>query len=283
MHLSKASLASGLLLAGHSLAIDLDLNDTQSINDAAKTIAESVVSRYSSNGTNTTGLFGEPYYFWESGLAWDTLIHYWHQTGDDSYNDIIGEALRSQLGDSRDFAPADQSETLGNDDQTTWALAAMTAAEYGFPSDALEGLDTTWEEISTNVFDAQAARWDEGSCNGGLRWQIFAFNAGYDYKNSRSNSNFYQLAARLARFTGNDTYSDWAERVFMWSFEVGLIADINSTTPGAVYDGSSTSDNCSDINNIQWTADIASYLAGEVYIWNHVRAHRQPNLSQAIH
>ena len=270
MRYSKVSLASGLFLAGNVLAIELNLGDASSIRDAAKTIAESIINRYH-NGSDIPGLFGEPYYFWESGLAWDSLIHYWHQTGDDSYNDIIGEALRWQIGSENDYMPVNQSKSEGNDDQSTWALAAMTAAEYGFPSDVLKVLDTTtWVDLAIAVFNSQAARWDEETCNGGLRWQIFSFNNGYNYKNSMTNGNFYQLASRLARFTANNTYADWGERVQDWTFEVGLIGDANSTRPGAVYDGSDSSENCSTINHIQWTASIGTYLAGSAYAYNHV-------------
>lgn len=119
MHISKTSLASGLLLAGNALAIDLDLDDASSIRDAAATIAASIVLRY----TNVTevpggipGLLGEPYYFWESGLAWDSLINYWYQTGDDSYNEFIGHSLRFQLGENNDYMPANQTKSEGNDD-----------------------------------------------------------------------------------------------------------------------------------------------------------------------
>ncbi|KAM0715105.1 hypothetical protein Q7P37_009570 [Cladosporium fusiforme] len=267
MHFSKLSLASGLLLVGNTLAIDLDLSDAESINSAAKTIAKSIVDRYH-NGSTVTGIFGEPYYWWESGLAWDSLIHYWHQTGDDSYNELIGEALRWQLGSGNDYEPANQTKSLGNDDQATWALAAMSAAEYGFPSDALDGLDLTWAGIAETVFNRQALRWDEETCNGGLRWQIFPFNAGYDYKNTLTNGNFYQLAGRLARYTGNTTYADWGQEIIQWSFDTGLIGDINSTEPAAVYDGTDSSMNCSDLNHIQWTANIGTYLAGGAHMYN---------------
>lgn len=269
MHFSRFSIASGLLLAGNALAIELDLSDVNSINSAAKTIARSIVDRYH-NGSSIPGLFGEPYYFWQGGLAMDSLIHYWHQTGDDSYNELVGEALRHQLGDNNDFAPPNQTRNLGNDDQTTWALAAMSAAEYGFPSDALDGLDLTWGNISENVFTAQALRWDEETCNGGLRWQIFSFNSGYNYKNAFTNGNFYQLAGRLSRYTGNATYQEWGREIIQWSFDSGIIGDINSTQPGAVYDGSDSSENCSDINHIQWTANIGTYLAGGAYMYNSV-------------
>lgn len=269
MHFTKTSLASGLLLAGNALAIDLDLGDEGSIRDAAKIIAASIFNRYH-NASDIPGLFGQPYYFWESGLAWDSLINYWHQTGDDSYNDIIGEALRFQLGEEEDYMPTNQSASLGNDDQATWALAAMTAAEYGFPADVLQDVDTTWADIAIKVFNDQAARWDEETCDGGLRWQIFSFNNGYNYKNTMTNGNFFQLASRLALFTGNTTYDDWSNRVIRWSLSVGLIANETTDIPGAVYDGTNADDDCSSINHIQWTANAGTYLAGSAYLNNAV-------------
>jgi mannan endo-1,6-alpha-mannosidase len=263
MRFAKTSLASALLLASNTLAIELDLNDPQSIKDAAETVASSIVDRY--RNAFIPGLVGDPYYFWENGLAWDSLLHYWYQTGDDAHNEIIGEALRFQLSPDNNYAPANQTKALGNDDQSFWALAAMTAAEYGFPSDVLEDVNTTWVEIATNVFEDQAARWDEQTCGGGLRWQIFVFNNGYNYKNSMSNGNFFQLASRLARYTGNTTYADWASRVYDWSVDIGLISDT-----GRIFDGTDTNLNCSGVNHIQWSANAGTFLAGEAYAWNAV-------------
>jgi mannan endo-1,6-alpha-mannosidase len=280
MYLSRTSLASGLLLAGNVLAIDLNLDDDSSIRDAAKTIAASIVERYT-NATDVPGgipgLLGDPYYFWENGLAWDSLINYWYQTGDDSYNELIGQALRFQLGENNDYMPANQTKSEGNDDQSTWALAAMTAAESGFPSDALADLNTTWADIAIDIFNQQAARWDNETCAGGLRWQIFAFNNGYDYMNSISNGNFYQLASRLSRFTGNSTYIEWSDTVLGWSVNVGLIADELATLPGAVFDGTDSKDECSDINRIQWSANAGTYLAGAAYAWNAVSPKSKPS------
>ncbi len=200
----SAALASTLAFAGITDALQVDVSSVQSISDAAKTIASNIIDLYEGkNGSpSIPGLFPDPYYFWESGLAWDSLINYWALTGDDTYNDRISEALIFQSnGDKLDFAPVNQSTFLGNDDQSTWALAAMTAAEKGFPSPLfqIDGQQTSnlWAQMAQNVFDEQVLRWDTKSCGGGLRWQIFSFTNGYDYKNSISNGNFMQLAARL--------------------------------------------------------------------------------------
>lgn len=146
----------------------------------------------------------------------------------------------------------------------------MTAAESDFPSDVLADLNTTWADIAITIFNQQVERWDYETCAGGLRWQIFPFNAGYDYMNSISNGNFYQLASRLSRFTGNSTYEEWSDRVLGWTVNVGLIADEDATTPGAIFDGTGAKDECSDINRLQWTANAGTYLAGAAYAWNAV-------------
>lgn len=108
-------------------------------------------------------------------------------------------------------------------------------------------------------------RWDDKTCEGGLRWQIFTFNAGYDYKNSMSNGNLFKLAARLAQYTGNKTYVDWAEKVYSWEQSVGLIAG-----NGAVYDGTSVTGNCTQINHIQWSAVSGDFLYGSAILYNMV-------------
>ena len=275
MHFTKTAAALGLSVAARSaLAIDLNLSNTDSIRAAAKTIADNIITRYT-NGSRVPGLFGPPYYFWESGLTWDSLINYQYLTGDTSYNDLIGEALMHQIGPNSDFMPPNQTKTEGNDDQAYWALAAMTAAEWGFPEprNSSSASGSNWAQLAQNVFDEQAARWDNGTCNGGLRWQIFAFNNGYDYKNSMSTGAFFQLASRLAHYTGNQTYTEWANAAYQWSFDVGLIANRSDTeNVASVYDGTDIAGNCTTVNHIQWTANIGQYIAGLAYLANTSRS-----------
>jgi len=268
MPITKTVATVGLSLAVHgALAIDLNVNNATSVRAAAKTVADSIINRYN-NGTDIPGLFPSPYYFWESGLAWDSLINYQYLTGDTSYNELINDALTSQVGPDHDFMPPNQTKSEGNDDQAYWALAAMTATERGFPEP--HDSNVTWVQLARNVFDEQVARWDNDTCNGGLRWQIFSFNNGYSYKNSMSNGAFFQLATRLGHYyTDNTTYLDWAQTSYEWAFQVGLIANSSDTENiAAVYDGTSVDGNCTQVNHIQWTASIAQYIAGTAYWWN---------------
>lgn len=267
MRSSVSKLASVALAASSTVSgIELDVNSTSSVYDAAQMIASNVMARYQ-NSSAAPGLFGQPYYFWESGLAWDAMINYGSATGDSQWNAMVAENILAQKGPDNDFMPPNQTKTLGNDDQARWALAAMTAAERGLPLpvDALDAGVGNWSELAINVWNSQVARWDDSLCGGGLRWQIFSFNNGYNYKNSFSNGEFVQLGTRLARYTGNNTYIDWALDAAQWAVDVGLLDQ-----EGRVFDGTSTNDNCSQLNHIQWTANAGAYLSGTAYAANYV-------------
>lgn len=232
-----------------------------SIKSTAKTIASAIVGSYNDNleEERVPGLFEEPYYWWEAGAVWESLLEYSHLTGDSQFNDLISTGILHQVGDYDAFMPPNQTKTLGNADQATWGLAAMTAAEIGFPEPSGE---TKWVDLAVNVFNTQAARWDEESCGGGLKWQIFTFNNGYNYKNTWSNAGFFLLSARLALFTKNETYSQWAEEAYQWMQDVGLISDFHA------FDGTDDRANCSQINHIQWTCNHAMLTEGAALLYN---------------
>ncbi|EGU85322.1 hypothetical protein FOXB_04163 [Fusarium oxysporum f. sp. conglutinans Fo5176] len=69
----------------------------------------------------------------EAGAMFGTLIDYWWLTGDDSYNNITSQAMLHQAGTPADDMPDNQTLAVGNDDQGSWAMAAMSAAEHSFP------------------------------------------------------------------------------------------------------------------------------------------------------
>lgn len=57
------------------------------------------------------------YFWWEAGAMFGSLLDYWYYTGDESYNDVIYQAILHQVGDRKDFMPQNQSAGMGNDDQ----------------------------------------------------------------------------------------------------------------------------------------------------------------------
>lgn len=256
--------AALFLSAGIANAISLDVNSTDSILSASKTIVGNILKIYNGDsGPAIPGILPKPYYWWEAGYMFDSLINYWSLSSDDSVVKTIQDGMLWQIGPDDNYMPPNQSKSLGNDDMAFWALAAVTAAEKGFPLP--NGTNVTWFELADNAFNSIAARWNNDTCNGGLRWQIFPFNNGYNYKNSMSQGTFAYLAARLAKYTGNDTYSDWAQRAVDWTRDIGLISDA-----GSIYDGTDATMNCTVINHLQWTLNAGLFLNTGAYMVNNV-------------
>lgn len=143
-------------------------------------------------------------------------------------------------------------------------MAAMSAAENKFPDPPKD--QPQWLALAQAVFNSQAVRWDNATCNGGLRWQVFTFNNGYHYKNTISNGCFFNIAARLARYTGNSSYAEWAETMWDWSTQIGIIG-----AQYQFYDGTDANINCIDVNHIQWTYNAGVYLLGAAHMYSFVR------------
>jgi mannan endo-1,6-alpha-mannosidase len=139
----------------------------------------------------------------------------------------------------------------------------MSAVEYDFPEP--DQAPASYLEVAKNCFESITPRWDEGSCNGGFKWQIYPERIdGYNYKNSISNGAIFALAARLARYTGEQKYADWAVKVFDWTKAVGLISDNYE-----VFDGTDDLKNCTDRDHTQWSYNIGMYLHGAAVMYNY--------------
>ncbi|KAI9929435.1 hydrolase 76 protein [Aspergillus wentii] len=243
-------------------AIDLQIDDPDSIKQTAHDVAEQMLTHYTGmNPGDNPGNLPDPYYWWEAGAMFGALIDYWFYTGDDTWNNITMQGLTWQAGGTGTFMPSNQSRTEGNDDQAFWAFAVMSAAERNFPNPPDDQMG--WLAMAQAVFNTQASRWDTETCAGGLRWQIFSFMNGYDYKNTISNGGFFNLAARLAKYTGNQTYADWAERVWDWTTETGFMSDQYE-----FWDGANDRLNCTEFNRIQWTYNPGVYLLGAATMYN---------------
>jgi len=138
----------------------------------------------------------------------------------------------------------------------------MSAAEFKFPDPPPN--QPSWLSLAQAVFNEQTTRWETAHCGGGLRWQIYLTNNGYNYKNSISNGGFFQLAARLARYTNNATYSDWAERTWDWMTQSVLMDDHYS-----VFDGTQMDTNCTIPSKIQWSYNAGTMLMGAANMYNY--------------
>lgn len=209
------------------------------------------------------GNLPDPYYWWEAGAMFESLIEYWYYTGDTTFNEKTTQGMLHQVGVEENYMPKNQTTTLGNDDQAFWGMAALTAAETKYPNPPDD--KPQWLALAQAVFNTQAPRWDTETCGGGLKWQIFPFNNGYNYKNTISNGCFFNLASRLAVYTNNDTYAYWANKTWDWVFDIGL-----ANKKYHFFDGTDDTKNCSTLNHVQWTYNAGVFLHGAASMYNYV-------------
>ncbi|KAK6358058.1 hydrolase 76 protein [Orbilia blumenaviensis] len=245
------------------LKIDVDKPDT--LKAAAKVVAKSLVEDYTSQKPFVPGLIPSEYRFFESGLFFNTILNYAAFTGDKTYNSLFEKDFFNQVGDNADFMPANKSARISNDDIAYWALAAMSAAEFGAtPADSSS---PSYLSLAENVFNTLVGRWDDKTCGGGLRWAILPSSDGYDFKDTNSNGAFFQLAARLGAQTGNKTYTDWAGKIYDWTAKTGLIGNLDGNTVGRVFAGASVKDKCQQIDEAYYSAQQANYFYGAAIMY----------------
>lgn len=217
-----------------------------------------------------------PYFWWESGAMWGALIDYWSFTGDATYNDITSQGILFQVGNDNDFMPQNQSFDMGNDDQAYWAFTALTAAEANFPNPP--STEPSWLSLAQAVFNEQIGRWDNSTCGGGLHWQVFQAANGYHLKNTPSNGALFQIAARLARYTHDEMYAQWAVKIWDWMWAVGLVDNVNYM----VYDNTDTNNNCTTLDRQMWTYNGGTMLAGCAIMFNYVSAALLASTAQKV-
>ncbi|ORY67662.1 family 76 glycoside hydrolase, partial [Pseudomassariella vexata] len=240
-------------------------------------MVEDLMSFYTGDKPGQTpGLLPQPYYWWEGGAFFGAMIDYWYYTGDATYNKVTEDALLFQVGPFNDYMPPNQTLTEGNDDQGFWGMAAMTAAEYNFPNPSPD--KPQWLALAQAVFNTQAARWDAQNCNGGLRWQIFQWNNGFNYKNSISQACFFNIAARLALYTGNSTYAGWAVKTWDWMVNVNFM-QMSDSGAYYVYDGAHTDDNCTTIVKYQFSYNPSAFLLGAAAMYAYTDGLKQSSES----
>merc|ERR1712137_71177 len=106
----------------------------------AKTLANGIITLYN----ETISDFGAPGLF---------PNEYSYLTGDSQYTTLISEGMQWQRGDMNEYAffPLNQTGTITNDEQTTWGLAAMMAAEVDFPKPENE----SWVDMAISAWETQ--------------------------------------------------------------------------------------------------------------------------------
>ena len=141
-------------------------------------------------------------------------------------------------------------------------MSAMTAAETNFTNPSSD--QPQWLALVQEVYNTQLARFDN-LCGGGLHWQAYSVLNGYSYKNSIANGCFFNIAARLAAYTGNDSYAATAESTWNWVESVGFIDDSYN-----IWDGADSSTNCTKLVKIPYSYNAGVFLLGAATMYNYV-------------
>ena len=161
--------------------------------------------------------------------------------------------------------PQNQSKNEGNDDQVFWAYTMIAAAEYNFPPppDDKPGYLAMTQSVFNQFVKRYQKEVEDGICGGGMRWQIYPWLNGWTYKNTASNGGLFHLGARLALFTKNNTYAEWAERAYDWMDNSALLED-----DGTVNDGMDMTTNppCKEADRNSWTYNYGVMIAGTAYV-----------------
>lgn len=270
---NKAVLFVASLLFATTQAIELDENSEDSIYDACKLLSTGLMDYYwGSKYGGVIGMFTHPYYWWQAGGAFGGMIDYCYYFDNTTYVDTIIQAMMYQKGDDDNFMPLNQTSTEGNDDQVFWGIAAMQAAERNFTNPPVG--QPSWFDLAAATFNTMKNRWDDSSCGGGLRWQIFQWNNGYDYKNTVSNAGLFHLGARLLRYTGNDSYYlDWCDKAYDWLVDVDFINE----NIWYAYDGATATSNCTTRTPYLWSYNLALLISGCAYMYNHTQEEKWLN------
>lgn len=203
---------------------------TKDVVDTASRIASAIFEIYNVDTPfNVPGIIPESEWELSSAIMWSSLIEYWHYTGKDNYNSQTLKALAAQAGKKDDFARNLKQYDMNmiTADQGLWGSAALLAAERGYPQP--ENVDKSWIEMAENAFEGFASYWNEDKrCGGGLPQlpKVVADNMHPsipDVRDMLTQGAFFSMAARLARYTSDKKYADWADKTWAWVEKVGLL------------------------------------------------------------
>lgn len=82
-----------------------------------------------------------------------------------------------------------------------------------------------------------------------------------------SNGGNFQIAARLAYITGNETYADWANMVWDW-MEDSIMFERTQTGLLYIWDNVDADLDCQEHQNLIWSYNYGVLLGGAAYMYN---------------
>lgn len=249
-------------------SLSIDLTSKQSICNAARYIQLGEWNYYEGlKYGGTVGMFSPPNYWWNSAEAFGGLINYYSycEQSNSTLLKLISEGMIHQAGENGDYMPQNQTTVEGNDDLGQWGIALLEAIDHSFPDPA----NNSWYGLTLNIYQQLLSKWDSSQCGGGLRWQMYDWKRGYDYKNTITNGLLFHLAARLGRYASLEEQSSYvltANNVWNWMQNIGLIEYEWSNTTLCyqinIYDGGHVDDDCVAKDTNKWSYNYGVLMAG---------------------
>ncbi|OJJ77541.1 hypothetical protein ASPBRDRAFT_50411 [Aspergillus brasiliensis CBS 101740] len=255
-------------------ALDLDINSTQSIKNAATVTVQNTLTNSSLSG-NVNPVYGDTnqWIFNSSTVeAWlySTLIPFWNLTGNDTYNELISKRMYSMAGLELGSSWA-ESDNDTNMNHGAWALGAVTAAEMDFPADSSK---QPWIIYAGQAQGTMRSTFTFSTvCDGGLEMGNNALEeTNKSMKDALSNGEFLQLSARLAYLTTGDnqtSYADDAVKIWNWCVDNDMVVESNWTVNFLVTN-TTVSGNCTAMttNNGEYTYTYGLYMSAAAYMYN---------------
>ncbi len=149
---------------------------------------------------------------WQRFPITDVLLDYQRRSGDTHWSAKIAAAVRNRAG------------RYLNDDDLWAVIASVDAWQADHDPELLAWAAANYSRIVTD-------HWDD-RCGGGLWW-----DPQHTYKNAITNELLLYASTRLYRATGQETYRDWALRIWGWFAASGMIGPDGLVNDGLVNDG----------------------------------------------
>ncbi|KAF9251893.1 CAZyme family GH76 [Penicillium roqueforti] len=239
-------------------AIDLDINSTESIQNAATIQVTNLLSNSTIDGS-VSPLSDDPFHgVKDEASVYITLLAFWDTTKNSNYNNLVIDRMDSQRPT---IFNSSYNSTNTRPSTAIWGLAAMTAAEVGFPTDSSE----SWFNCAVNLHSK--LMWKSGHfCTDGLSpdsQNLIGQQFGY------LTGTYFQLTSRIAYASSGEQrrfFADRASAVWSWSVKNHILNESDWTINSLVA-GMDNNTACFVLKDWRLASSYGLWLSGAAYMF----------------
>ncbi|CDM28454.1 Glycoside hydrolase, family 76 [Penicillium roqueforti FM164] len=247
-------------------AIDLDINSTESIQNAATIQVTNLLSNSTIDGS-VSPLSDDPFHgVKDEASVYITLLAFWDTTKNSNYNNLVIDRMDSQRPT---IFNSSYNSTNTRPSTAIWGLAAMTAAEVGFPTDSSE----SWFNCAVNLHSK--LMWKSGHfCTDGLSpdsQNLIGQQFGY------LTGTYFQLTSRIAYASSGEQrrfFADRASAVWSWSVKNHILNESDWTINSLVA-GMDNNTACFVLKDWRLASSYGLWLSGAAYMFKMVSCLRR--------